>query len=72
MSEGDEVRLRDTKNVVKNIIRLFQTWIDEHSRNKSQIQESLSNLLFKAKFNNKLILEISKDKLLRKSFISFS
>jgi hypothetical protein len=61
MSEGEEIRHRDTKNVVKNIIRLFQSWIDTHSLSKSQIEESLSGLVSRNKYNNSLILDISKD-----------
>jgi len=28
--ESDNSKQRDTKNVVKNIIRLFQGWLEEH------------------------------------------
>jgi len=61
MSEGEEIRHRDTKNVVKNIIRLFQSWIETHSVSRSQIEESLSGLVSRNKYNNSLILDISKD-----------
>lgn len=61
MSEGEEIRHRDTKNVVKNIIRLFQSWIETHSVSRSQIKESLSGLVSRNKYNNSLILDISKD-----------
>jgi len=27
----EEFRMRDTKNVVKNIFRLFHTWVEDHS-----------------------------------------
>jgi hypothetical protein len=68
----DETRTRDTKNVVKNILRLFQSWIDDHSPPELGLKRALESLLDSGKFNNNLIINLSRDQLLRKAFLGFS
>jgi hypothetical protein len=65
--------VRDIKNVVKNIFRLFQMWIDTSTPSEMQLGSALKDLLkCHKKFNNALIKKIAANEKLRKAFISFS
>jgi len=59
--------------VVKNIFRLFKIWTKVHVAENKQLLSSLAYVLkSNRKFNNNLILKISKHAELRKFFLTFS
>ena len=62
---------RDTKNVIKNIVRLFQNWLEETlALNRETIQE-LNQLVAELKYNNKLMLRMARSSKLREAFMAF-
>lgn len=69
----EDGKIRDVRNVVKNIFRLFQSWVEDNTISELCLAGSLAHLLNKTgKYNNSLIIAISKDPALRKAFIAFS
>ncbi len=70
----EEYKVRDTKNVVKNIFRLFQSWIEQNKSSEFQLGSALEQCLSnnKEKYNNRLINNLSKHNLLRQAFMAFS
>jgi len=70
-----EVKTRDTKDIVKNIYRLFQNWVEEkipsvHQRHLTQELRSL--LEENGKYSNTLIIKLSNHPELRNYFLTFS
>ena len=74
--QGNEMSMhRDMKNAVKNIFKLFQSWVEESSPLEARLRLKIAlEVLGKAfrKFNNNLIIGLSKDPLLRRAFILFA
>jgi hypothetical protein len=63
---------RDVKNVVKNIIKLFRGWIEDLNPYRADLSNSLNNLILRnEKYNNSLILSLSKHSKLQSIFITF-
>jgi hypothetical protein len=59
--------------VVKNVFRLFQSWVDKHCNPRLRLGESLSALLkANGRYNNSLVLNLSKVVHLRAAFLAFS
>ncbi len=58
---------RDTKNVVKNILRMFKNWL----RNDSREPAIRTSFFEKRKFNNSLVFAIAYEPTPRKAFLEF-
>ena len=65
------MRLRDTKNLVKNIIRLFQAWLEERQEIGAEVHQGLFDAIQHGKFNNNLIITLSQTHMLRSAFLRF-
>lgn len=63
--------MRDTKNVVKNIIRLFQGWLDEIPRTRRQLASAIEDLVNAGKYNNNLIISLAALPPARRAFLEF-
>lgn len=73
--KNEEFKVRDTKNLVKNIFKLFKGWVEDSAPQelRQELKVALQDLLAKnGKFNNSLIISLSKEQMLRKAFIAFS
>lgn len=73
--KNEEFKVRDTKNLVKNIFKLFKGWVEDSAPQElgQELKVALQDLLAKnGKFNNSLIISLSKEQMLRKAFIAFS
>jgi hypothetical protein len=64
-------RSKDTKNVVKNIIRLFQGWLEEGLPKSRGIYDQLSSFIMDIKYNNHLIMRMAKQPPIRQAFLLF-
>lgn len=71
LNEPCDMRLRDTKNLVKNIIRLFQAWLEERREIGGEVHQGLSEAIQSGKFNNNLIITMSQTPKLRAAFLRF-
>ena len=69
--ESGAEKSRDTKNVIKNIVRLFQNWLEETLALNREILQELNQLVVELKYNNKLMLRMAKSPKLREAFIAF-
>ncbi len=51
-----KLQSRDTKNIVKNIVKLFMNWLSNNAELEShKATEEMNNMLFEIKYNNRLI-----------------
>lgn len=64
-------QMRDTKNLVKNIFRLFESWVEEHLGGSIELRETLRGFLQSVKYNNNLVINLSKQSKLREAFMIF-
>jgi hypothetical protein len=64
-------KIKDTKNVVKNIIRLFQCWLEENLPNYREVYDELLAFIGRIKFNNHLVMQLAKDDAVRRAFLLF-
>lgn len=62
---------KDMKNVVKNIIRLFQAWLEEGLPNTREAYGQLSSYIMDIKYNNRLIIRMVKQRPMREAFLLF-
>jgi hypothetical protein len=69
--EMESNKMKDTKNVVKNIIRLFQCWLEENLPEYKEIYDDMLALIQRIKFNNNLIFKLVQKDSIRKAFIYF-
>ena len=67
---SDRFRAKDTKNVVKNIFRLFKAWTAKNTPEDQSIPTTLKQLRSDVgKYNNSLVLSISQNPVLRGTFL---
>ena len=69
---NDNEKNRDTRNLVKNIIKLLVNWLlikDEQW--DTSYSDYLRNMCQKTGFNNRLILEIAEDEIMKRLFSEF-
>ena len=70
--KSKEIKHRDTKNIVKNIYRRFRRWTEDHYSAESELYRSLMSLFkIHKKYNNKLIIKLSKNSQIRQAFMIF-
>ena len=70
--EEDDEGIKNTKNTVKNIVKMFSNWLQfKCSENNSEIRVQLGKFLVSDKYNNKLILKIAKSPSISKAFMEF-
>lgn len=68
----EEVVNRDLKNVVKNVVKLFKGWLEDLKPYRHDLTNALEKLiLLNKKYNNSLIIKLSKHSQLRPAFINF-
>ena len=68
----EEHRVRDTKNLVKNICKLFQNWIEDDPLVKLHLGERVRDFFEQHhRYNNNLIRTLARDSCLRSSFMTF-
>jgi hypothetical protein len=66
-------RRASPNNIVKNIFRLFQNWLEEDSPPELELGYALTTLWCEVgKFNNYLVRKLSLHQDLRKAFLAFS
>lgn len=71
--QNGSIKKKDTRNVVKNIYKLFLSWIESNVAPQLRVDQLLKSLhRAHGKFNNALIIKISHNDELRKYFINFS
>ncbi len=76
LNRRDFSKVRDIKNVVKNVFKILLIWVDECA--PPELREELGNGLIsilaenKNKYNNNLIVKMFNDQKVRDSFMVFS
>lgn len=69
---GEKEKGRDMRSVVKNIFRMFLHWVDNSTPPNFRLSHALkAHLNIIGKYNNHLIVSISKKEPLRKAFLTF-
>lgn len=70
----EDYRVRDTKNLVKNIFRLFNSWLEKHTPPELSLTTVVESMLLNnnRKYNNRLVIQISKHAKLRRAFLAFA
>ena len=59
--EHGDGKMKGTKIILKNIMNFFQNWIYEHHSNDSKLKSAWNSLSKNKKYNNNLIVRISKN-----------
>jgi len=69
----DEVRSRDTKNIVKNIFKILLGWLEDHTSSELKLAQLMKTFSRDhGKYNNNLLLKVFRNRELRKAFLAFS